>query len=152
MYDVETLQRTLEHTIASLKLLEDVQLPGAETAQKSQIASHFAALVNAMHERETELVREVEETRARNSMMLAVQCEKLANAVASMSSGIEQARRTARLADTGDVFRMMQSYTHIVGSLCTLKDNLYQLQPTTATKFAFVDTTAAAFLATNIGR
>ena len=39
--DVETLQRTLEHHIASLKLLEDVQLPGAETAQKSQIASHF---------------------------------------------------------------------------------------------------------------
>jgi len=95
--DVETLQRTLEpHHIASLKLLEDVQLPGAKTAQTLQIASHFAALVNAPHERETELVREVEETCARNSMTLAVQCEMLAT-VASMSSGIEQARRTASL-------------------------------------------------------
>ena len=27
----------------------------------------------------------------------------------------------------GDVIRVIQSYTHIVGSLCTLKDNLYQL-------------------------
>jgi hypothetical protein len=95
--DVETLQRTLEpHHIASLKLLEDVQLPGAKTAQNLQIASHFAALVNAPHERETELVREVEETCARNSMTLAVQRETLAT-VASMSSGIEQARRTASL-------------------------------------------------------
>ena len=60
-----------------------MQLPGAETAQKSQIASHFAALVNALHECETELVREVEETCARNSMTLAVQRETLANAVAT---------------------------------------------------------------------
>jgi hypothetical protein len=37
---------------------------------------------------------------------------------------------------------VIQSYTHIVGSLCTLKDNLYQLQPTTATTIVFVDTTA----------
>jgi len=83
--------------IASLKLLEDVQLPGAKTAQNLQIASHFAALVNTLHERETELVREVEETCAQNSMTLAVQRETLANAVASMSSGIEQTRRTASL-------------------------------------------------------
>jgi len=42
---VETLQHTLEpHHIPSLKLLEDVQLPGAKTAQNLQIASHFAAL------------------------------------------------------------------------------------------------------------
>ena len=38
----------------------------------------------------------------------------------------------------------MQSYTHIVGSLCTLNDNLYQLQPTTTTTIAFVDTVAGA--------
>ena len=37
---------------------------------------------------------------------------------------------------------MIQSYTHIVGSLYTLKDNLYQLQPTTATTIVFVDTAA----------
>jgi len=73
-----------------------VQLPGAKTAQNLQIASHFAALVNALHERETELVREVEETCARNSMTLAVQREMLAT-VASMSIGIEQVRRTASL-------------------------------------------------------
>ena len=36
----------------------------------------------------------------------------------------------------------MQSYTHIAGSLCTLKDNHNQLQPTTATTIAFVDTAA----------
>jgi len=77
--------------IASLKLLEDVQLPGVKTPQKLQIASHFATLESALHESETELVREVEETCARNSMTLAVQHETLANAVASMSSGIEQA-------------------------------------------------------------
>ena len=47
-----------------------------------------------------------------------------------------------KLADTVDVIRVIQSYTHIVGSLCTLKDNLYQLQPTTANKIVFVDTTA----------
>ena len=67
-----------------------MQLPGAKTAQTLQIASHFAVLVNAPHERETELVREVEETCAQNSMTLAVQREMLAT-VASMSSGIEQA-------------------------------------------------------------
>jgi hypothetical protein len=27
----------------------------------------------------------------------------------------------SRLADMGDVFRVIQSYTHIAGSLCTLK-------------------------------
>ena len=48
----------------------------------------------------------------------------------------------SKLADTSDVYRVMQSYTHIVGSLCTLKDNLYQLQPTTATTIVFVDTAA----------
>ena len=48
----------------------------------------------------------------------------------------------SRLADTGDIIRVIQSYTHIVGSLCTLKDNLYQMQPTTATTIVFVDTTA----------
>ena len=47
----------------------------------------------------------------------------------------------SKLADTGDVIRI-QSYTHIVGSLCTLKDNLYQVQPTTATTIVFVDTAA----------
>jgi len=95
--DVETLQRTLEpHHIASLKLLKDVQLPGAKTAQNLQIVSHIAALVNALHERETELVREVEETCAWNSMTLAVQRETLAT-VASMRSGIEQAQCTVRL-------------------------------------------------------
>ena len=36
---------------------------------------------------------------------------------------------------------MIQSYTHIVGSLCILKDNLYQLQPTTATTIVFVGNT-----------
>jgi len=100
--DVETLERTLEHHIASLKLLEDMQLPGVETGRTS---ASRAALVNALHGRETELVREVEEMCARNSMTLAVQCETLVNAVASMSSGIEQARRTAglriRLTSTG---------------------------------------------------
>jgi len=95
--NVETLQCTLEpHHIASLKLLEDVQLPGAKTAQNLQIASHFATLVNALHERETELVREVEETCTRNSMTLAVQRETLTT-VTSMSSSIEQERRTASL-------------------------------------------------------
>jgi len=74
-----------------------VQLPSEETAQILQIASHFADLVNVLHERETELVREVEETCARNNMTLAVQHETLANTVASMNSGIEQARRTASL-------------------------------------------------------
>ena len=74
-----------------------MQQLGAETAQNLQIASHFAALVNALHKRETELVCEVEETCARNNMTLAVQRETLANAVAGMSSGIEQARRTASL-------------------------------------------------------
>jgi len=83
--------------ITSLKLLEDVQLPGAKTAQNLQIASHFGALVNALHEHETELMREVEETCARKSMTLAVQRETLVNAVASMSSGIKQAPRTASL-------------------------------------------------------
>ena len=48
----------------------------------------------------------------------------------------------SRLADTGDIIRVIQSYTHIVGSLCTLKDNLYQLQPTTVSTILFVDTTA----------
>ena len=37
---------------------------------------------------------------------------------------------------------MIQSYTHIVGSLSTLKNNLYKMQPTTATTIVFVDTTA----------
>eukprot|EP00277_Geminigera_cryophila_P005725 CAMPEP_0179419724 /NCGR_PEP_ID=MMETSP0799-20121207/8765_1 /TAXON_ID=46947 /ORGANISM="Geminigera cryophila, Strain CCMP2564" /LENGTH=58 /DNA_ID=CAMNT_0021193243 /DNA_START=754 /DNA_END=930 /DNA_ORIENTATION=- len=49
-----------------------------------------------LYERETELVREVEETCAQNSMTLAMQRETLST-VASMSSGIEQARRTASL-------------------------------------------------------
>jgi len=48
----------------------------------------------------------------------------------------------SKLADKGDIVRVIQSYTHIVGSLCTLKDNLYQLQPTTATTIVFVDTAA----------
>jgi len=48
----------------------------------------------------------------------------------------------SKVVDTGDVIRVIQSYTHIVGSLCTLKDNLYQFQPTTATTIVFVDTTA----------
>jgi hypothetical protein len=46
-----------------------VQLPGVETGRTS---ASRAALVNALHERETELVCEVEETCARNSMTLAV--------------------------------------------------------------------------------
>jgi len=37
---------------------------------------------------------------------------------------------------------VIKFYTHIVCSLSTLKDNLYQLQPTTATTIVFVDTTA----------
>jgi len=37
---------------------------------------------------------------------------------------------------------VIQSYTHIVGSLSTLKNNLYKMQPTTATTIVFVDTTA----------
>jgi len=49
--DVKELQRTLEHHIARLKQLEDVELPGAVMAQTSQISSHFATLTrcaNAM--------------------------------------------------------------------------------------------------------
>ena len=76
--DVETLQRTLEHHIASLKLLENVQLPGAEMAQKLQIASHFAELVNVIEtlSRQSSCARS--RRRARSSMTLAVQRETLA--------------------------------------------------------------------------
>jgi len=125
--DVEELQRTLEHHIARLKQLEDVELPGTVMAQTSQISSHFTTLINALRERDAELTREVEETCARKGNMLAEQRETLANAVASMSSGIEHARRTAQLADSGDVFEVMQSYKHIVGGLCAFKDNYYQV-------------------------
>jgi len=48
----------------------------------------------------------------------------------------------SKLSDTSDVIRVIKFYTHIVCSLSTLKDNLYQLQPTTATTIVFVDTTA----------
>ena len=54
----------------------------------------------------------------------------------------EQQHRADTLADTGDIIRVIESCTHIVGSLCTLKDNLHQLQPTTATTIVFVDSAA----------
>ena len=58
--------------------------------------------------------------------------------MASMASGSEHARRTARL---GDAFEVMQAYGHIVGGMRGLRDKEYELHPCTSARIEFVDAT-----------
>ena len=90
-------------------------------------------LTDVVHKRSTELVQHTVDVEALQRTLQhqiahhKQQGEMLVNAVASMSSGIEHARRTAQLTDSEDVFEVMQSYEHIVGGLCAFRDNQYQV-------------------------
>ena len=58
--------------------------------------------------------------------------------MASMASGSEHARRTAKL---GDAFEVMLAYSHIVGGMRGLRQQDFELHPCTSASLLFVDTT-----------
>ena len=57
--------------------------------------------------------------------------------MASMASGCEHARRTSQL---GDVFEVMQAYSHIVGGMRGLREKDFELDPCTSSAIVFVET------------
>ena len=97
---------------------------------------HFDELVHVLRAREEQLTRDIEEARARKSKVLAGQREGLEHAVASMASGSEHARRTAKL---GDEFEVMKAYSQIVTGMRGLRDKEYELHPNTGASIQFVD-------------
>ena len=138
--EVEEVQKRLKAAIARIKAEEEA-VETVATAQQGKIGTHFEELVAALQRREEVLVEEVKAAAARKQKALAGQREGLECAVASMASGSEHARRTARL---GGAFEVMQAYSHIVKGIRELRDRRYELDPCTSSCIEFVDATNGA--------
>merc|ERR1719183_1662839 len=132
---LEEVQGTLEAGIARIRE-EEASLERQAAEQTSAVKHHFEELVLVLREREEQLARDIEEARARKSKVLAGQRKGLEFAVASMASGSEHARRTAKL---GDEFEVMKAYSKIVTGMRGLRDKEYELHPNTGASIQFVN-------------
>jgi len=112
---------------------------------KAAIDAHFEHLAEVLEERKQLLKRAVDEAQAGKQKVLEGQREGLEYAVASMVSGIEHARRTAKL---GDDYEIMHAYSQIVGGMRGLKHRAYELHPNTSASISFVDTSAGGLAKT----
>ena len=90
-----------------------------------------------LEERKQVLKLAVDEAQAGKQKVLVGQREGLEHAVASMASGVEHARRTAKLCDD---YEIMHAYSQIVSGMRGLQDREYELDPNTSASIQFVDT------------